>query len=89
MVRKAFGTSKKLEFQSTGELNRGHREGGRLGSAKNFKCHFLRDIENSFHEVTHMGLEPHHLILFKIYQQIQLLETFKILDKMDRSLQAD
>ena len=23
------------------------------------KRHFLKDIENSFHEVSHIGLEPH------------------------------
>ena len=26
---------------------------------KNPKHHFFRDIENSFHEVTQIGLEPH------------------------------
>ena len=35
----------------------GHREGGRLTR------NFLRDIENSLHEVTHMSLEPHHFFL--------------------------
>ena len=34
----------------------GHCEGGCLGSAKKFKTSFFKDIENSFHEVTHIGL---------------------------------
>ena len=28
------------------------------------KCHFLRDIEKSFQEVTPMGPEPHHFFSF-------------------------
>ena len=52
---------------------------------KNLKCHFSRDIENSFHEVTHMGLEPQHFFIFEISQQIWSLEMFKVLDKMGRS----
>ena len=35
-----------------------------LAWQKNSKCHFLEDIENSFHEVTHIGLEPHHFFSF-------------------------
>ena len=49
-----------------------------LARQKNSKRHFLKDIENSFHQVTHTGragLEPHHFFLFKISQQIQSLET--------------
>ena len=30
-----------------------------LAQQKISKCHFFRDIKNSFHEVTHVGLEPH------------------------------
>ena len=30
----------------------------------NPKCHFFRDIGNSFHEVTHIGLEPHQIFSF-------------------------
>ena len=29
-----------------------------LASQKISKCHFLKDIENFFHEVTHIDLEP-------------------------------
>ena len=46
-------------------LGRGHCEGGRLGLVKNFKTPFLQDIENSFHEVTHIGLEPHQFFSFQ------------------------
>ena len=28
------------------------------------KRHFFRDIQNSFHEVTHLGLEPHQIFSF-------------------------
>ena len=42
------------------------------------KCHFLEDIENSLHEVTHTGLEPRQFFLFEISQQIQSLETSKV-----------
>ena len=31
---------------------------------KNPKRHFFRDIGNSFHEVTHIGLEPHQIFSF-------------------------
>ena len=31
---------------------------------KNLKRHFLRDIENSFYEVTHIGLEPRQFFSF-------------------------
>ena len=30
-----------------------------LAWQKNSKRHFLKDIENSFHQVTQIGLEPH------------------------------
>ena len=29
------------------------------------KCHFFKDIANSFHEVTHLSLEPHHFFSFQ------------------------
>ena len=32
---------------------------------KNQKRHFLRDIENSFHEVIHIGLECHQFFSFQ------------------------
>ena len=35
-----------------------------LAWQKNSKRHFLEDIENSFHEVTHIGLEPHQFFFF-------------------------
>ena len=35
-----------------------------LARQKISKCHFIRDIENSFHEVTHIGLEPHQIFSF-------------------------
>ena len=38
-----------------------------LARQKISKCHFLKDIENSFHEVTHIGLEPHQFIFFLKY----------------------
>ena len=34
---------------------------------KNPKCHFYRGIENSFHEATQIGLEPHHFFFFLKY----------------------
>ena len=30
-----------------------------LARQKNSQHHLLKDVENSFHEVTHIGLEPH------------------------------
>ena len=69
-------------------LVHGHLEGGRLGSPKNCKTPFFGDIEKSFHEVTHIGLEPHQFFLFKIYQQIQLLEASKVLAEMGRGWQT-
>ena len=45
-------------------LNRGHHEDGRLGLLKNFKTPFFGDIENSFYEVTHIGLETHQFFPF-------------------------
>ena len=35
-----------------------------LAWRKNSKRHFLKDIENSFHEGTHLGLEPHQIFSF-------------------------
>ena len=35
-----------------------------LAWQKNSKRHFLKDIENSFHQVTHLGLEPHQIFSF-------------------------
>ena len=46
------------------KVRHGHREGGRLGLVKNFKTPFLKDIENSFLQVTHIGLEPHQFFSF-------------------------
>ena len=43
-------------------ISRGHREGGRLGTVKNFKTPFFKDIENYFHEVIKMGQEPRHFL---------------------------
>ena len=71
------------------EFSRGHREGGRLGLAKKFKTPFLKDIESSFHEVTHIGLEPHQFFfLFTISQQIQSLERSKVVAEMGHGWQA-
>ena len=42
----------------------GHLEGGHLGSAKKFKMPFFEDIENSFHQMTHIGPEPHQFFSF-------------------------
>ena len=68
---------------------RGHREGGHIGSLKNFKTPFFGDVESSFHEVTDIGLEPHQFFfLFKISLQIWLLEASKVLDKMGYGWQA-
>ena len=69
-------------------IERGNCEGGCLGSSKNFKKPFYKDIENSFHEVTHIGLEPHQIFFFKISQQVQLLETSKVVAKMGCGWQA-
>ena len=54
------------------------------------KRHFLRDIGKSFQEVTPMGAEPRHFFfLFKISQQIWLLEASKVSAEMGRGWQAD
>ena len=60
-----------------------------LAFQKISKCHFLRDIEKSFQEVTPMGPEPRHFFLFEISQQIWLLEASKVLAQMGRGRQAD
>ena len=70
------------------KFNRGHREDGRLGSLTNFKAPILKYIENSFHEVTHIGLEPTQFFPFKISQQIQSQQRSKVFAKMGRSWQA-
>ena len=59
-----------------------------LAWSKFWKRHFFRDIQNSFHEVTHIGLEPHLFFLFKVSQQTQSLETSKVLAEMGRGWQA-
>ena len=59
-------------------------EGGPTARSKIFKTPFLKDIEKSFQEVTSMGPEPHQFFLFKISQQIWLLEQSKVLAKMGR-----
>ena len=60
-----------------------------LARSKISKCHFSKDIENSFHEATHIGLEPHQFFfLFRISQQIQSLETSKVLAEMAHGWQA-
>ena len=69
-------------------IERGNCEGGCLGSSKNFKKPFYKDIENSFHEVTHIGLEPTQFFPFKISQQIQSQQRSKVFAKMGRSWQA-
>ena len=70
-LKKKFGAKVKTccsghcySFTNHCEVNRGHREGGLLGLAKKFQTPFLKDIENSFHEVTHLGLEPHQFFSF-------------------------
>ena len=55
---------------------------------KNFKTPFFEDIENSFHEVTHIGLEPDQFFLFEISRQIQLLEASKVSAEMGCGRQA-
>ena len=35
-----------------------------LARQKNLKCQFFRAIGNSFHEVTHIGLEPHQIFSY-------------------------
>ena len=35
---------------------------GRMTRSKNFKTPFFQDIQDSFHEVADMGLEPHQKI---------------------------
>ena len=44
-------------------ISLGHREGA-LARWRISKCHFFKDIANSFHEVTHIGLEPHQFFSF-------------------------
>ena len=53
------------------------------------KRHFLRDIGKSFQEVTPIGQETHRFFLFEISQQIQSLETSKVLAEMGRGWQAE
>ena len=53
------------------------------------KRHFFRGIEKSCVEVTPMGPEPHHFFLFRISQQIWLLEASKVLANMGFDRQAD
>ena len=60
-----------------------------LARQKNSKRHFLKDIENSLYQVTHIGLEPHHFFLFEISQRIQSLEASKVLAKMGCGWQAN
>ena len=38
-----------------------------LAQSKISKRHFLKDIENSFHEVTHLSPESHHFFFFLEY----------------------
>ena len=59
-----------------------------LAWGKNSKRHSLKDIENSFHEVTNLGLEPHHFVYFKISKQIQSLEMSKVLAETGLGQQA-
>ena len=63
-------------------IRRGRFKSGLLTHSKNLKTPFLKDIGNSFHEVTYIGLEPHQFFFFKISQQIRLLETSKVLAEM-------
>ena len=74
----------------SGYNNRGHRYYlDTLLVRKISKRHFLKDIKNSFQEVTQIDPEPRHFFLFQISQQIELLQTSKILAEMGRSWQAD
>ena len=57
---------------------------------KNQKTPFFRDIEKPFQEVTPIGPEPDQFFfLFRISQQIQLLEASKVLAEMGCGWQAD
>ena len=40
------------------------------------KGHFLKDIENSFQEVTHIGLEPHQFFLTSTNTVTRDVESF-------------
>ena len=42
------------------------------------KSHFFQDIKNSFHGVTQIGLKPHQNFFQFFFQQIWLLEEFKV-----------
>ena len=70
-------------------VSRGHREDGPTGFRNISKRNFLRDIEKSSQEVTPKGPEPHLFFLFKISQQIRLLEASKILAEMGCGWQTD
>ena len=55
----------KLARNQTRALNRGHRYYlDTLLVRKISKRHFLKDIENSFQEVTQIGPEPRHFFSF-------------------------
>ena len=61
-----------------------------LARQKISKRHFLEDIENSLYEGTHIGVEPQKIFfLFKISQQIQLIEMSKVFAKMAHGWQTD
>ena len=52
-------------LMSLGQPSRGHRYYlDTLLVRKISKRHFLKDIENSFQEVTQIGPEPHHFFSF-------------------------
>ena len=42
------------------------------------KRHFFKDIKNSFHGVTRIGLKPHQNIFKFFFQQIWSPEDFKV-----------
>ena len=48
------------------------------GSQMDFKTPFFQDIKNSFFGVTQMGLKPHQNFFQIFFQQIWLLEEFKV-----------
>ena len=59
-----------------------------LAWQKMSKCPFLRDIENSFHEVTGIGLETGQFFSFKNISTNRLLEVSKVSADMGHGWQA-
>ena len=59
-----------------------------LARCKISKRHFLEDIENSFHEVTHIGLKPHQFSSFQNVSTNAVARGVKVRAKIGHGWQA-